>query len=80
MSYQRTKPTAIGVKASFPGFIKPALATKIDKVPTGGRWVHEIKFDGYRVQLISVITTLKCSPDAAAIGRSASGRSQPTRI
>jgi bifunctional non-homologous end joining protein LigD len=26
------------------------LATSIEKVP-GGRWIHEIKFDGYRVQL-----------------------------
>jgi bifunctional non-homologous end joining protein LigD len=40
-----------GVKAPFPGFIEPALATSIDKVPSGERWVHEIKFDGYRVQV-----------------------------
>jgi bifunctional non-homologous end joining protein LigD len=33
------------------GFIEPALATSIEKVPSGERWVHEIKFDGYRVQL-----------------------------
>src|SRR3954468_3889364 len=40
-----------GVKAPFPGFIEPALATSVDTVPNGGRWVHEIKFDGYRVQV-----------------------------
>ena len=51
MAFQRKKPEAIGAKAPFPGFIPPALATKIEKVPTGDRWVHEIKFDGYRVQL-----------------------------
>ncbi len=51
MAFQRTKSPVIGVKAAFPGFIPPALATKIDKVPTGERWVHEIKFDGYRNQL-----------------------------
>jgi bifunctional non-homologous end joining protein LigD len=51
MPYQRTKSFTLGVKAAFPGFIPPALATKIDKPPTGERWVHEIKFDGYRVQL-----------------------------
>jgi bifunctional non-homologous end joining protein LigD len=51
MPYQRTKPPAIGARAPFPGFIPPALATKIDKPPTGERWIHEIKFDGYRVQL-----------------------------
>jgi hypothetical protein len=51
MAFQRNKPAAIGVKAPFPGFIEPALATAIEKVPTGARWIHEIKFDGYRVQL-----------------------------
>jgi bifunctional non-homologous end joining protein LigD len=51
MAFQRRKPAAIGVKAPYPGFIAPALATSIDKVPKGPRWIHEIKFDGYRVQL-----------------------------
>ena len=51
MAFQRKKPAAIGLKAKFPGFIEPALATSIEKVPTGTRWLHEIKFDGYRVQL-----------------------------
>jgi bifunctional non-homologous end joining protein LigD len=27
------------------------LASSIERVPSGERWVHEIKFDGYRVQL-----------------------------
>jgi len=27
------------------------LATSVDKVPSGERWIHEIKFDGYRVQV-----------------------------
>jgi bifunctional non-homologous end joining protein LigD len=51
MAFQRKKPPAIGVKAPYSGFVEPALATSIDKVPKGGRWIHEIKFDGYRVQL-----------------------------
>jgi bifunctional non-homologous end joining protein LigD len=51
MAFQRKKPAVIGVKAHFPGFIEPALATSIEKVPSGERWLHEIKFDGYRVQL-----------------------------
>jgi bifunctional non-homologous end joining protein LigD len=50
MAFQRKKPAAIGVKAPFPGFIEPALATSIEKVPSGERWIHEIKFDGYRIQ------------------------------
>ena len=51
MAFQRKKTPAIGVKAPFPGFIEPVLATAIDRLPSGDRWVHEIKFDGYRVQV-----------------------------
>ncbi|MFK4534225.1 bifunctional non-homologous end joining protein LigD [Bradyrhizobium ottawaense] len=35
----------------MPGFIKPQLATLRSKAPSGDQWLHEIKFDGYRVQL-----------------------------
>lgn len=38
-------------EGGVPGFVEPALATSIDKVPSGARWIHEIKFDGYRVQV-----------------------------
>lgn len=51
MAFQRKKTEALGVKAPLPGFITPALATSIDSVPAGERWIHEIKFDGYRVQV-----------------------------
>jgi bifunctional non-homologous end joining protein LigD len=51
VAFQRKKPAAIGIKAPFPGFVEPALATSIEKVPGGERWLHEIKFDGYRVQV-----------------------------
>lgn len=37
-------------KADFPGFIPPALATLKPSAPTGKKWLHEIKFDGYRLQ------------------------------
>ncbi|WP_334511584.1 non-homologous end-joining DNA ligase [Bradyrhizobium sp. AZCC 1693] len=33
------------------GFIKPQLATLKTKAPMGDQWLHEIKFDGYRVQV-----------------------------
>ena len=36
--------------APFPGFIEPQLATLRRGVPTGEDWLHEIKFDGYRIQ------------------------------
>jgi bifunctional non-homologous end joining protein LigD len=51
MPSQRKKPAAIGTKAPYPGFIETALATSVDKVPSGQRWIHEVKFDGYRVQV-----------------------------
>jgi bifunctional non-homologous end joining protein LigD len=35
----------------MPGFIKPQLATLKAKAPSGDQWLHEIKFDGYRVQV-----------------------------
>jgi bifunctional non-homologous end joining protein LigD len=51
VAFQRRKQPPIGVKAPYPGFIPFALATKTERVPSGDRWIHEIKFDGYRVQL-----------------------------
>jgi bifunctional non-homologous end joining protein LigD len=33
----------------LPDFIPPALATPAETPPTGSRWLHEIKFDGYRL-------------------------------
>jgi len=42
MAFQRKKPAAIGVQAPFPGFIEPSLASPIEKVPSGSRWIHEI--------------------------------------
>jgi hypothetical protein len=35
----------------LPRFIEPSLATLTDKLPNGAQWIHEIKFDGYRLQL-----------------------------
>jgi ATP-dependent DNA ligase len=37
--------------AAMPGFIKPQLATLRSKAPKGPQWLHEIKYDGYRVQI-----------------------------
>ncbi|HVJ54232.1 MAG TPA: DNA ligase D [Aliidongia sp.] len=34
----------------LPDFVPPALATLVAKAPAGKRWLHEIKFDGYRLQ------------------------------
>ncbi len=34
----------------MPNFVKPELATLVSSAPDGNRWLHEIKFDGYRIQ------------------------------
>jgi len=36
---------------SIPDFIAPQLCTSVERPPSGEGWGHEIKFDGYRVQL-----------------------------
>jgi bifunctional non-homologous end joining protein LigD len=37
-------------KAPLPEFVEPTLATLSATPPEGDRWIHEIKFDGYRLQ------------------------------
>jgi bifunctional non-homologous end joining protein LigD len=37
-------------RAKIPEFVPPCLATLSSKAPNGPDWVHEIKFDGYRIQ------------------------------
>jgi bifunctional non-homologous end joining protein LigD len=37
--------------ATMPDFVAPELCTSVDRPPDGPGWCHEIKFDGYRVQL-----------------------------
>ncbi len=36
-------------KARMPDFVEPMLATLVSSAPTGEKWLHEIKFDGYRL-------------------------------
>jgi bifunctional non-homologous end joining protein LigD len=41
-----------GAKPSeMPGFIPPQLASLRTKPPSGEHWLHEIKYDGYRIQI-----------------------------
>ncbi len=51
MAFQRRKRSIKGDKAPYPGFIEPILAEQVERPPRGERWVHEVKFDGYRAQL-----------------------------
>jgi bifunctional non-homologous end joining protein LigD len=47
-------PDASGVRGArkgiLPAFLEPSLPQLTDKAPSGAKWVHEIKYDGYRVQ------------------------------
>ncbi|TCU10082.1 DNA ligase D [Rhizobium sullae] len=38
-------------KAAMPDFVEPTLAKLKAKPPAGDGWIHEIKFDGYRLQI-----------------------------
>src|SRR2546422_2788823 len=36
-------------KSKLPSFIPPQLATLVKEPPSGDEWLHELKFDGYRM-------------------------------
>ncbi len=36
-------------RAALPDFVAPELATLTDEAPEGDEWLHEMKFDGYRI-------------------------------
>ena len=37
--------------AAMPGFVEPQLAKLVERAPSEAGWAHEVKFDGYRLQL-----------------------------
>lgn len=49
----KTKPagrSAKTVSEPLPRFVEPCLANLQEKPPAGDAWLHEVKFDGYRLQ------------------------------
>ena len=44
----RPRPVALEYPREW---LPPCLAGETGEIPTGARWVHELKFDGYRTQL-----------------------------
>lgn len=40
---------AVGTTSRPPKWIKPQLTRLVDEAPPGDGWLHEIKFDGYRM-------------------------------
>ena len=56
------------VKARQPDWIAPQLATLVDRMPTDDHWLHEIKFDGYRLLCRVKNGDAGFSPAMATIG------------
>ncbi len=48
---RKAKPKKPEPVAAMPEFIAPQLCHSVERPPTGDGWIHEIKFDGYRVQV-----------------------------
>jgi bifunctional non-homologous end joining protein LigD len=46
-----SKPAKTKTAAAAPKFIPPQLCKLVDRPPPGEGWAHEIKFDGYRIQM-----------------------------
>jgi len=44
------KRSAGTAKSHLPAFVPPCLATLHSAAPRGNEWLHEIKFDGYRIE------------------------------
>ena len=45
------KDVATSTAADLPDFIPPQLCETLERPPAGDKWLHEIKFDGYRIQM-----------------------------
>jgi bifunctional non-homologous end joining protein LigD len=50
---RKVKPQRVARKSrvAMPNFIPPQLCKSVSRPPIGAEWVHEIKLDGYRMQL-----------------------------
>ena len=38
-------------REKMPGFLSPELASSVEQPPEGDDWLHELKLDGYRIQI-----------------------------
>ncbi|KRQ16566.1 DNA ligase D [Bradyrhizobium manausense] len=50
-SKKATSATTARKVSDMPDFVAPQLCTPVERPPASDGWCHEIKFDGYRVQL-----------------------------
>jgi len=49
LTASQVKKIAGARKAAMPAFVPPQLATLVREPPQGDEWLHELKFDGYRM-------------------------------
>ncbi|MGB7857660.1 MAG: hypothetical protein WBL48_17390, partial [Pseudolabrys sp.] len=54
------------------GFVEPCLPSKVVRPPSGSLWLHEIKFDGYRLMV-------RCAAPPTPGSRGGAVRLRPTR-
>ncbi|WP_422009318.1 DNA ligase D [Reyranella sp.] len=47
----RSKKAKVRKIAAMPKFVEPQLAKLVERAPAAAGWAHEVKFDGYRLQL-----------------------------
>ena len=50
-SFRDKKQTKTIASGDLPDFIAPQLCEMLDRPPSADGWIHEIKFDGYRIQM-----------------------------
>jgi bifunctional non-homologous end joining protein LigD len=48
LAESKAKPRKV---SAMPSFVEPQLCKLVDRAPAGAGWGHEVKFDGYRLQL-----------------------------
>jgi bifunctional non-homologous end joining protein LigD len=50
------------------GFVEACLPSAVDRIPVRGEWLHEIKYDGYRLQARKDASGVRSSRGAATTG------------
>jgi len=50
-------------------FIAPLMPTLVEKPPEGGNWIHDVKFDSYRSQMVIDENARVSTPATAMTGQ-----------
>jgi len=65
------------VGTHLPTWINPQLTRLFDEAPTGDGWLHEIKYDGYRMHARIDGRDIKLLTRTASIGRYGPAHARP---